>query len=492
MFDHIGIAHRIDELREVCPGNLFFFKGIEDQSINQPMLDFRRLEGTRYNYYGKINQNDLDRTLRENLAAYYDVRPDFGCKYIGHIEENDLLAIKIEHDDGSTEVARARWLVGADGSRSSVRTHVGGQFEQKSDETMTMSMVDAKISGFKGDRSWVNYFVAAKGFMLVTGLPGDKYRLYLAGELEGYLKEHDPKDAFQRGLDFFETGATIEGLEWSSTWPIRKIVGEFYQRGKVLLCGDSTHVHSPAGGQGMNACMQDAFNLGWKLALVIRGAADPEILETYERERKPIAEQVTEGADRMHQVLFNAKLGIEDRFRLTQDPQWHEEAIRRISGISHNYRGVDGIAGNGLVGNQDLEPGDRAPDLVLSQSAPQLRVYDLCRHCGFTLLIFPGDRGTSAGAARDIAATVSKAFGTLVKCVAVCSEPIAGFDTDHLALDCEGAATRAYGMEDGTGLALIRPDLFLGFRGALSDKAILLEYLGTWLHSSIEAQAIAA
>ncbi|MDB5576362.1 MAG: Pentachlorophenol monooxygenase [Bradyrhizobium sp.] len=492
MFDHIGIAHRIDELREVCPGNLFFFKGLDAHEMNQPMLDFRKLEGTRYNYYGKINQNDLDRTLRENLASYYDVRPDFGCTYCGHVEEGGLVTVEMQHEDGRTEFARTRWLVGADGSRSSVRTHIGGQFEQKSDETMTMSMVDAKISSFKGDRSWVNYFVAAKGFMLVTGLPGDKYRLYLAGELEEYLKENEPKEAFQRGLDFFETGATIESLEWSSTWPIRKIVGEFYQRGKVLLCGDATHVHSPAGGQGMNACMQDAFNLGWKLSLVIRGAANPEILGTYERERKPIAEQVTEGADRMHQVLFNAKLGIEDRFRLTQDPHWHEEAIRRISGISHNYRGVDGVAGEGLVDAQGLEPGDRAPDLILSQNAPQLRVYDLCRHGGFTLLIFPGDKAAAAGTASEIASAVSGTYGPLVKCIAVCRDAIPGFDTDHLAVDREDAVARVYGLDDGTGLALIRPDLFLGFRGALADSAALLGYLGTWLCSAIDASAEAA
>ncbi|WP_454885365.1 FAD-dependent monooxygenase [Sphingomonas oryzagri] len=373
-----------------------------------------------------------------------------------------------------------------------VRTHVGGEFEEKSEDTMTMSMVDAKISGFKGDRNWVNYFVAAKGFMLVTGLPGDKYRLYLAGELEQYLKENEPKEAFQRGLDFFETGATIDHLDWSSTWPIRKIVGEFYRRGNVLLCGDATHVHSPAGGQGMNACMQDAFNLGWKLSLVIRGMANAEILDTYEAERKPIAEQVTEGADRMHQVLFNAKIGIEDRFRLTQDPQWHEEAIRRISGISHNYRGVDGIAGTAVTAEQHLQPGDRAPDIVLSKSAPQLRVYDLCRHCGFTLLIFPGDQAEPGIAAREIASTVTATFGTLVKCVAVHREPVSGFDVDHMAVDREGAAAKIYGLDNSSGLALIRPDLFLGFRGALTDNALLLDYLGKWLLPVAETPSVIA
>ena len=136
---------------------------------------------------------------------------------------------------------------------------------------MTMSMVDAALSGYNGDRSWVNYYVADKGFLLLTGLPGGRFRLYLAGALEAYLKEGTPQQAFQRALDFFATGATIETIEWSSSWLIRKVVGDVYSEGRTILCGDATHVHSPAGGQGMNACMQDAFNLGWKLALLAHG-----------------------------------------------------------------------------------------------------------------------------------------------------------------------------------------------------------------------------
>lgn len=481
MFDHIGLAHRIDELRELCPGNLFFFKGAGDASIEPPCLDFRQLSDTQYNYYGKVNQNDLDRTLRENLSAHHDVRPDFGCTYVGHSETDDHVTVEIEREDGAREYALARWLVGADGSKSAVRTHLGGTFEEKAGGPMTMSMVDARMSGFRGDRAWVNYFVADKGFMLVTGLPGGKYRLYLAGELENYLKDNEPREAFQRGLDFFETGATIDSLDWSSTWLIRKIVGDIYRRGRTVLCGDATHVHSPAGGQGMNACMQDAFNLGWKLALVIRGEAAPDILDTYEQERKPIAQQVTEGADRMHQVLFNAQIGIEDRFRLTQDPAWHDEAIRRISGMSHNYRGIDGATGGTAPSADGPQPGDRAPDIILSDSPPRLRIYDLCRHPGFTLLLFPGRDGAGARKAADIAADVHDRFGARVKCIAVADQAVDGFDADHMAIDPHGAAAGIYAQDDGTGLALVRPDLFLGFRGALDDGDDLLAYLGKWL-----------
>src|SRR3546814_4600987 len=125
-------------------------------------------------------------------------------------------------------------------------------------------------------------------------------------------------------------------MDLSSTWEIRKIVGETYMLGRILLCGDATHVHSPAGGQGMNACMQDAFNLGWKLALMIQKRSPHNVLESYATERRPIADQVTAGADRMHQILFNASIPVADRFKLTHDPNLHADAIMRISTLSHN------------------------------------------------------------------------------------------------------------------------------------------------------------
>lgn len=113
---------------------------------------------------------------------------------------------------------------------------------------MTMSMVDVRLEGYKGEADWVNYYVADKGFMLLTSLPGDKYRMYLAGQLESYLKDSTPRDAFQKGLDFFDTGARITGLDWSSAWMINKVICDTYRKGRVVLCGDATHVHTlPAG-----------------------------------------------------------------------------------------------------------------------------------------------------------------------------------------------------------------------------------------------------
>lgn len=479
MFDHMGIASRIDELREICPGNRFHFRELDLAPERTPVLDFTHLPGTSYAYYGKVNQNELDQALREALAAKYSFYPEFNTEYVTSEADESGVEARLRHGSGREERVRVPWLVGADGAKSAVRDALGIAFEQKDGPTMTMSMADVRLDGFKGDRAWVNYFVSQKGFMLVTGLPGGKFRLYLAGELEKDFKAGAPAlTAFQQTLDFFDTGAHIEEVLWSSTWEIRKIVGDTYSSGRVLLCGDATHVHSPAGGQGMNACMQDAFNLGWKLAAAIHGHAAPDILATYGAERQPIAEQVTAGSDRMAQILFNATVPVAERFTLTQDPAWHDEAILRISALSHNYRGVDGVLADLELDEKAVKPGDRAPDVVLRDAAPRQRLYDTLRHPRFTLLLLTNGGADSMARCRTVACRL-RANRSQVKIVLVGGAISEDFDHDHVLADHDGrvAATFGGGSEQ---MILVRPDLYVGFRGSLASADALVGYLRKW------------
>jgi 2-polyprenyl-6-methoxyphenol hydroxylase-like FAD-dependent oxidoreductase len=483
MFDHMGIAERIEDLREICPGNRFHFKGVPLSEDQMPMLDFRRLRNTQYNYYGKVNQNDLDQALRNALAAKYSFYPEYGVEFKGLDDSRDGLRVELAQVgiQSPCETARPAWIIGADGSQSAVRHHLGAEFKQKDGADMTMSMVDVHLDGYRGDREWVNYYVADKGFMLVTGLPGNRYRLYLAGALEKLLEDAEPRDAFQKGLDFFDTGAKIASMDWSSSWVIRKIVGDVYRRGNIILCGDATHVHSPAGGQGMNACMQDAFNLGWKLANVINGHADASLLDSYAEERRPIAEQVTAGANSMHQILFNAEVPVEDRFKITQDPRWHDEAIYRISGLSHNYRDLN-QAGSSPEVSDIPATGDRAPDCVLEQTAPRKRLYDAFRHPSFTLVMTTGSDPEDLATCERIRERVQQRFGLLVKPLILLREQgKTSFDYDHTLYDPNGNFATAYGNANQGQLLLVRPDLYIGFRGALSQADAMLERVSVWL-----------
>jgi len=482
MFDHMAVAPRLTELREVCPGNRFHFKGVDFSEDEVPATDFRRLKNTRFNYYGKVNQNDLEQALRDHLLAQHSYEPEWNVECAGINEIKDSVEATLIHhgDNGRAETASSSWLIGADGVHSVVRQALGGTFEHKEGYLTTMSMADVALHGYKGDDSWVNYYTSDQGFTLLTHLPGDMHRIYLTGEMQRKLEETNVKEAYQWALDFYNTGAIIDEVFWSSVWQIHKIIGEIYVKGKVILCGDATHVHSPAGGQGMNACLQDGFNLGWKLATVIRGEASERILETYESERKPIAEQVAEGANRIHQIVINHDIPVEKRFELTQDPDWHDSSIYWISGLAHTYRGNVYIPEGVTPLEGPIESGDRVPDAVLCDKPPKQRLHDILRHPGFTLVYLPA-RDVDRLSYVSLVERIRELYRDRIKCIAIGnSRTVEGLGPEAACVDRLGGMEANFGVSDIDRVMVIRPDLVVGYQSSLAESEMLFDYLASW------------
>ena len=340
-------------------------------------------------------------------------------------------------------------------------------------------MMDVELDGFTHDDSWVNYFIAEDLFMLVTKLPGPYWRVYLS-DAGAMTRTDQPRASFQTVADRLGIGMTIKEPHWASQWEILNCVAETYRVGRVLLCGDASHVHSPAGGQGMNGCMQDAFNLGWKLAAVYHKKAPVHILDSYEAERKPIGKQITAGAKSTHDIVMAFGKGIAERIAVTRQPEWRDNTVRLISGLAHNYRDTVSVPA-GLTPVPGPQAGDRAPDALLV-GQPRKRLYDVIRHCGFTALFVPGrdiDAGTAM--AHRLRERLHAAHGTLVRSILVADLHSAGFDIDHWVPDQNGEFARAYELSGIDGRAvLIRPDMYIGVTSQLSEADRLLEYLSQW------------
>src|SRR5213078_1221256 len=148
---------------------------------------------------------------------------------------------------------------------------------------------------------------------------------------------------------------------WHSKWQSFVRLAHTYRKDRVFLAGDSAHVHSTTGGQGMNCCMQDAYNLAWKLALVLQGRAPERLLDTYETERKPIAEQVIWAASSLHEIFMGHGKDIAERAAKIKDRAFLGAVVGRCSGLSYTYRDFVPKA-RGLTPIEGPEPGDRAPD----------------------------------------------------------------------------------------------------------------------------------
>ncbi len=509
MFEHMGLAHRLEEVCLECPGNIYHFPHLPED--RQPRTDYRVLP-TRFAFYYKINQNDFEQVLREHLFAQYSLRPEYRTELTGLVQAGERVQATVRGPDGALTQHEHPWVVGCDGVRSFVREAAGIRFA--GEQVAVMAMMDVELSDVRFDDRWMNYFFNKELFMNCTKLPGRHWRIYMSEPTGEYVHAEDPRRAFQEVADRLGIGFRVGEPEWVTAWEIRNNIADRYRNGRMLICGDASHVHSPSGGQGMNGCMQDAFNLGWKLAAVVKGEADEAILDSYERERKPIGEQISEGAMATHEIVMGFGIEPEERLHYTQEPGWEARTIQLVSGLSHNYREVVSVPA-GLRPLDGPRAGERAPDALLLRE-PRKRVYDVLRHPRFTLLIVPGAQAEAQTAAgRHLRDELERRHGDQVSCClvvddrqrqaahpdpdrAVLARSLAverrdtGFDFDHSVHDETGEILERYAIGDEGRLILVRPDLYVGMVCLPEEWRAVPEYLAQWFAQCQPARAASA
>jgi len=271
-----------------------------------------------YNFALMIPQSETERLLEEHIAT-------FGLKAERQAELKqfqagaDGVSCTLLHSDGREETVEASWLIGCDGAHSTVRHQLGMEFHG-STLLSDWILADIHLNGVTGEPA-VNIFWHAQGMIAVFPLSGTRYRVIAdVGESSGSIGEGNrpapTMEEVQKILDVRGPGG-IQASEpvWLSSFSINERKVSDFRSGRVFLAGDAAHVHSPAGGQGMNTGMQDACNLAWKLALVSRGICAPEpLLGSYSMERSTIAKLVLEATGKAT-VVGVMKGGIKQSIR---------------------------------------------------------------------------------------------------------------------------------------------------------------------------------
>ncbi len=241
-----------------------------------------------------------------------DFVTSLGVKIERNIELTDFVASVdgvtsiLRHLDGTEETFDSGWLIGSDGAHSTVRHKLGMEF---AGETMPSSWViaDVHLSNVPNPEeiliSW-----HAEGILAVFPILGSRYRVIADSGLvyAGVSPANPTMEDVQAILDARGPGGiTASDPIWLTRFTINERKVSNYRSGRVFVMGDAAHIHSPAGGQGMNTGIQDAFNLAWKLAMVSRGLCDEEtLLGSYSAERSPIADDVLKGAGRITEVAL--------------------------------------------------------------------------------------------------------------------------------------------------------------------------------------------
>ncbi len=320
--------------------------------------------------------------LLEDHAIELGAQIRRGCAVAGL--EQDAEGVTVALSDG--EQLRTRYLVGCDGGRSTVRKLLGVGFpgEPARNETLMGEMnvglppeeIAAKVTEMRAiDRR----------FSLQSFGEG-VYRVIVPAAGVSHRAEPPTLDDFRQQLRTVTgTDFGVHSPRWLSRFGDATRLAERYRVGRVLLAGDAAHIHPPIGGQGLNLGVQDAFNLGWKLAAQIRGWAPETLLDTYQAERHPVAEDVLDNT-RAQLELLSDEPGPQAVRRLLTELMDFDEVNRRliekITGIAIRY---DFGAGPGLLGR-------RLRDIELKQG----RLYDLL-HRGRGLLLDRTERLSTGG-----------------------------------------------------------------------------------------------
>ena len=254
---------------------------------------------SRFAYALMIAQSETERVLEERLAAS-GVAVEREVELTGFTDTGSSVRATLARPGGAPETVEADWLVGCDGAHSAVRHGLGFEFEGSTLQSH-WALADGHISGLT-PMDHLHIFWHRDGILVFFPIDGDRWRVIAdLGPARGADTHPDPTldqiNALmaRRG----SSGIVMSDPVWLAAFRINERKVRDYSKGRVFLAGDAAHIHSPAGGQGMNTGMQDAFNLAWKLALVIEGAANPSLLDSYSRERSAVGDRVLRNAGLM-------------------------------------------------------------------------------------------------------------------------------------------------------------------------------------------------
>lgn len=379
-------------------------------------------------------------------------------------QSDSSVTARVKTATGEIKTIEAKYLVGCDGPRSLVRHSLGIEFGGSTFERM-FYVADAQVD-WQFTHDALHVCLAKESFAVFFPLKGEKRYRIVGVFPEEFAKEEGDvlyEEIEARIKQLAQLELDIHDVEWFSTYKVHTRHASRFSAGRCFLAGDSAHIHSPAGAQGMNTGIQDAYNLAWKLALVLEDVADENLLNTYNEERLENAKNLLRTTDRMFQLVASDEWWLA-LLRTNVLPPVASyilslDSVRNfifplISQTGINYR-HSSLSRH--TGDEDfrVKAGDRLPYVVLDETG----IYDRLREPKFHLLAFSNEESEYQG----LKAKLESEYAALID--------FNGFQLNDDVVETFGA--------DGTFIVFLRPDNYIGFISSKLSFGEVENYLRT-------------
>ncbi|MFE3020296.1 FAD-dependent monooxygenase [Streptomyces sp. NPDC059256] len=487
IWDRMGLVRSVLDAAVPMRGQLVYINGVE-----QTRIDLALPPDVPYGF-AALPQYETERILEQFLAGL-GTRIERGRELVSFTQDGNGVTCALVDSTGVQEEVRARYLVGCDGAHSVVRKSLGLTFDGGAfpEEYMLADVeVDWDLPAGYGVRAMHRAGDRTIDDLLVCiPLPGaGRYRMSMLvpPELSAAHEQQNgtPHDGVAHGLeggrvpvladiqtvlDRLSPGpTTATALRWSSVFRISHRLVNRYGGGRVFVAGDAAHIHPPTGAQGMNTGIQDAYNLAWKLALVLSDGAGTGLLASYDTERRPIGEEV------VARTVRHAAEGVQ------ADPTDPQTLLLREAQLLIDYRSSPLVGRPDPTAGDGPQPGDRAPDcagLTRDIAAYPVRLHELLRDREHLLLWYEDRPGGVSDELTEFLAVAEELSAARLETCLVLAPAV----PERLGVgppvyrDGAGEFARIYGV-GGPTVLVVRPDGHLGARLSPPSTSELTAYL---------------
>ncbi|HEX8691228.1 MAG TPA: FAD-dependent monooxygenase [Longimicrobium sp.] len=453
-------------------------------------------KNTRYPFVLFISQAETEAVLIDHLTAE-GIVIERGVELVELEDGGDEVRCVLRHGDGREERIAAAYLAGCDGAHSTVRKKTGIPYEGDR-YPQEFALGDVEADG-PLEPGVIHAFSRDGGIAMLFPLGHPRGWRVIGMRPPGAAADADAPDPPDLTLDELQAivdratggGVRLRDPAWMTEFRLHHRQAARYRAGRVFLAGDAAHIHSPVGGQGMNTGVQDAWNLGWKLALVARGAADARLVDSYQAERWPVGRFLLRNTDRAFGFVarLNTSGGLAAWFRRTvvarvirwagSSARLRAYAFRFVSQLAIRYRRSPAVAEGGPRLRAGPRAGDRLPDAPVTRDGRATFLQAELAGPRLHLLLC----GPVAAWDSQRLADLTARHGNLLAVRHLTRSPTAG-----ALVDAGGDVLAMLGVKD-TAQYLVRPDGYIAYRCAGTDFTGVVEYLAEWFPPASDRSA---